>query len=242
MSGFPDGADAGAGRRPRSRVPGRPSLTGLGTGQGVFRNEQGDHRRAGLHAARFRERTGCLVEPATARRDRPRMTVSPNAALVPADQDFGGCLELLKTTNTVKLRYTGDTHDPARLLPAYPRPGEGDERQPSRRSASRPGPGHAGGAHVAGVVETGPSVQLVAYGKVETVEAIVGTGSRTGVDMSWGTAAIFGHFGLDLTGAERRRRPHRRYRDRGCHLGLPARHDGLGRCARLRRDGRRRHR
>ncbi|WP_413872391.1 glycosyl hydrolase family 28-related protein, partial [Albidovulum sp.] len=60
--------------------------------------------------------------------------------------------------------------------------------------------GAAAGAHVAGVVETGPSVQLSAYGKVETVEAIVGTGSRGGVDMSWDRAALLGHFGLDLTG------------------------------------------
>ncbi|MGL4280639.1 MAG: glycosyl hydrolase family 28-related protein, partial [Albidovulum sp.] len=60
--------------------------------------------------------------------------------------------------------------------------------------------GGAGNAHVTGVVETGASVQLTAYGKVETIEAIVGTGRRTGVDMSWGAAAIFGHFGLDLTG------------------------------------------
>ena len=32
-----------------------------------------------------------------------------NAALVPADQDFGGCIELLKTDNTQKLRYMGQT-------------------------------------------------------------------------------------------------------------------------------------
>ena len=32
-----------------------------------------------------------------------------NAALVPADQDFGGCLELVKTVSTQKLRYMGDT-------------------------------------------------------------------------------------------------------------------------------------
>ena len=32
-----------------------------------------------------------------------------NAAFVPADQDFSGCLELQKTTTTTKLRYMGET-------------------------------------------------------------------------------------------------------------------------------------
>lgn len=32
-----------------------------------------------------------------------------NAALVPADQDFGGCLELQKTNGVQKLRYMGET-------------------------------------------------------------------------------------------------------------------------------------
>lgn len=36
-----------------------------------------------------------------------------NAAFVPADEDFDGCLELLKTENAQKLRYTGE----APLLP-----------------------------------------------------------------------------------------------------------------------------
>ena len=32
-----------------------------------------------------------------------------NAAFVPSDQDFGGCLELEKTETTQKLRYMGET-------------------------------------------------------------------------------------------------------------------------------------
>jgi len=32
-----------------------------------------------------------------------------NAAFVPADQDFGGALELLKTQSTQQLRYMGQT-------------------------------------------------------------------------------------------------------------------------------------
>ncbi|MDZ4134310.1 MAG: hypothetical protein U1D06_01785, partial [Paracoccaceae bacterium] len=33
----------------------------------------------------------------------------PNAAFVPADQDFGGALELQKTDATQRLRYMGQT-------------------------------------------------------------------------------------------------------------------------------------
>ena len=42
---------------------------------------------------------------------------------------------------------------------------------------------------------------LTSYGKVVEVTAIVGAGSRGGVDMVWGRSALYGHFGLDLTGA-----------------------------------------
>lgn len=129
----------------------------------------------------------------------PTWDGSPDAVLVPADQDFGSCLELNKPGATVKLRYTGDTPIlPGCYLRVRTRVKAMSGNLPAVRIAAWAG--GAGGAHVAGVVETGPSLQLTAYGKVETVEAIVGTGTRTGVDMSWGRAALFGHFGLDLTG------------------------------------------
>ncbi|MCB2126671.1 MAG: right-handed parallel beta-helix repeat-containing protein [Rhodobacteraceae bacterium] len=129
----------------------------------------------------------------------PTYAGSPNAALVPADQDFSGCLELIKTTSTVKLRHMGDTPIlPGCYLRIRARVKAMSGNLPAVRIAAWAG--GAGNAHVAGVVEAGPTVQLTAYGKVETVEAIVGTGARGGVDMSWGTAALFGHFGLDLTG------------------------------------------
>lgn len=130
----------------------------------------------------------------------PAWQGSPDAVLVPADQDFGGCLELIKSSAAVKLRHSGDTPIiPGCYLRIRARVKAMSGNLPAVRIAGWAG--GAGGAHVAGVVETGPSVQLTAYGKIETVEAIVGTGWRTGVDMSWGTAAILGHFGLDLTGA-----------------------------------------
>lgn len=129
----------------------------------------------------------------------PTWDGSPDAVLVPADQDFGGCLELVKSAATVKLRHIGDTPIlPGCYLRVRARVKAMSGNLPAVQIAGWAG--GAGGVHVAGVVETGPSVQLTAYGKVETVEAIVGTGNRGGVDMAWGTAALFGHFGIDLTG------------------------------------------
>jgi Pectate lyase superfamily protein/Right handed beta helix region len=129
----------------------------------------------------------------------PSWNGSPDAVLVPADQDFGGCLELVKSSATVKLRHTGDTPIlPGCYLRVRARVKAMSGNLPAVRIAGWAG--GAGNAHVTGVVEAGAPVQLTAYGKVETVEAIVGTGSRAGVGMSWGTAAIIGHFGLDLTG------------------------------------------
>ncbi len=123
-----------------------------------------------------------------------------NAAFVPADQDFAGCLELQKTTGTQRLRYMGETPLlPGCYLRICARVKAMSGNLPSVRIAAWAG--GAGGAAVSGVTTTGPSVPLTAYGEVVTVSAIVGTGSRTGVDLQWGTQALYGHFGLDLTGA-----------------------------------------
>lgn len=123
-----------------------------------------------------------------------------NATLIAADADFGGALELQKTATTQKLRYTGNT-------PMYP----GCYWQIRARVKAVSGPlpsvriaawaGNASGAHVTGLVETGGSVALETYGEVVEVTAIVGSGARGGVDMVWGQAPTYGHFGIDLTGA-----------------------------------------
>ncbi len=123
-----------------------------------------------------------------------------NAAYVPADQDFGGCLELVKTDNTQKLRYMGETPLlPGCYLRIKARVKAVTGNLPSVRIAAWAG--KSGGAHVGGLTEVGPSVALTGYGDVVEVSAIVGSGLRTGVDMVWGTEPIYGHFGLDLTGS-----------------------------------------
>ncbi len=123
-----------------------------------------------------------------------------DAAFVPADQDFGGCLELNKTENTQKLRYMGETPLlPGCYLRITARVKAITGNLPSVRIAGWAGA--SGGGHVGGLTEVGPSVALTSYGEVVEVSAIVGAGDRTGVDMVWGTTPIYGHFGLDLTGA-----------------------------------------
>ncbi|GKY87183.1 glycosyl hydrolase family 28-related protein [Sinisalibacter aestuarii] len=122
-----------------------------------------------------------------------------NAAIVPADQDFGGCLELLKTQSTQKLRWKAQTPlRPGVYLRIRARVKAVSGVFPDLRIAAFAA--DAGGSHLAALTQVGPSVALETYGKIVEVSAIVGTGNRPGVDMVWGMGAAYGHFGLDLTG------------------------------------------
>ena len=124
---------------------------------------------------------------------------SANAAFLPADADFGGSLELQKNETVQRLRYMGETALlPGCYLRITARVKAISGALPSVRIAGWPG--GAGGAEVSGVTTTGPSKSLVTYGDVVEVSAIVGAGARNGVDMVWGSEALYGHFGLDLTG------------------------------------------
>ena len=121
------------------------------------------------------------------------------ASFVSADQDFGGALEVIKTTATQKLRYMGETPLlPGCYLRITARVKAVSGNLPNVQIAAWAGA--AGGGHVSGVVQTGPAKPLTAYGEVVEVTAIVGAGNRSGVDMVWGDQAIYGHFGLNLTG------------------------------------------
>jgi hypothetical protein len=129
----------------------------------------------------------------------PTYAGAPNAAFVPADQDFGGCLELQKTASTQRLRFMGETPIlPGCYLRIRARVKAMSGNLPSVRIAAWAGT--AGGSAVTGIPLTAPPVALTTYGQVVTVEAIVGTGPRQGVDMPWGLTPAYGHFGLDLTG------------------------------------------
>ena len=124
----------------------------------------------------------------------------PNAAFVPADQDFGGCLELQKVDGVQKLRFMGETPLlPGCYLRVRARLKAVSGNLPDVRIAGWAGDG--ANAHVPGLIEVGPSTTLTTYGDVVEVSAIVGSGARGGVDMVWGMDATYGHFGLDLTGS-----------------------------------------
>lgn len=122
-----------------------------------------------------------------------------NAAFVPADADFGGCLELQKTSSTQKLRYMGQTPlQPGCYLQIKARVKAISGNLPSVRVAGWAGA--AGNTHISGVTEQAPAVTLTTYGEVVEVTGIVGSGTRGGVDMPWGRTALYGHFGLDIEG------------------------------------------
>jgi hypothetical protein len=123
-----------------------------------------------------------------------------NAAFVPNDQDFAGCLELQKTTATQKLRcFQQIPIQPGLYLRVTARVKAISGALPSVRIAAYAANGSGG--NVVTADQQGPSLVLTGYGSVFTVTAIIGSGNRTGVDMIWGTAPAYGHFGLDLTGA-----------------------------------------
>ena len=123
-----------------------------------------------------------------------------NAAYVPSDQDFAGCLELQKTDTVQQLRYVGETPIlPGCYLRITARVKAVSGNLPSVRIAGWAG--DDSGVHVSGLIEASPSVALTNYGEVVEVSAILGSGNRNGVDMVWPTPVTIGHLGLDLTGA-----------------------------------------
>lgn len=129
----------------------------------------------------------------------PTWASADNAGINPSDQDFGACLEILKQQTTTSIRFMGETPIiPGVYLRVSARVKAVAGALCSVRIAGWAGDG--GRNHVTGLTETGPTVALQNYGEVVEVSAIVGVGSRGGVDMGWGTAPVFGHFGLDLIG------------------------------------------
>jgi len=124
--------------------------------------------------------------------------LSGSGNFVAADQDFGGCLEILKDAPLQKLRYMGETP----ILP-------GCYLQVTARVKAVAGPmpavaiggwaGMAGGLPVAGLPQAATPVQLTTYGEVVEITGIIATADRTGVDLAW-QGAQYGHIGLDLTG------------------------------------------
>jgi len=129
----------------------------------------------------------------------PTYANSGNGVFVPADQDFGGALEILKTDSTQRLRYNRKTPiEPGRYLQIKVRLKAVSGNLPSVRIAAFAG--RSNNNAVAGVVTEGAITPLTSYGAVVEISAIVGIGNRAGVDMVWGATADHGYFGIDLLG------------------------------------------
>ena len=122
-----------------------------------------------------------------------------NAAFVPADQDFGGCLELQKTTNTTRVRHMGETRIvPGCYLQVKARVKAISGSLPSVRISAYAA--LANGQPMPGVSTQATATALTNYGTITEVTAIIGVGNRDGVDMILGPTAAYCHFGIDLQG------------------------------------------
>lgn len=134
----------------------------------------------------------------TGRPGTPTYATDPNAAFVPSDPDFGGCLEIFKTEGVQRLRWMGQSPMiPGCYLRVTVRIKALSGALPSVRIA-----GFAAdpvGGLIGSVPGFAPAVALSTYGAVMTVQAIVATAPRGGVAMPW-PGVSFGHLGLDLTG------------------------------------------
>ncbi|NAZ37489.1 glycosyl hydrolase family 28-related protein [Rubellimicrobium sp. CFH 75288] len=116
-------------------------------------------------------------------------------AFVPADADFGGCLELVKTASVQKIRFRGETP----VLPGlYLRVSARVKCVAGPLPSVRVGGFPVGGP--AGLPAAGPAVALPAHGRVVEVSAIIGTGTRGGVDLVWPRTVSHAHLGIDFTG------------------------------------------
>ena len=123
----------------------------------------------------------------------------PNAAFVPNDADFTGCLELQKVDTVQKLRcFQQIPFQPGMFLRVTARVKAVAGPLASVRIAGFAA--RTNGTAVPGITTTGAGTQLTTYGQVVTITAIIASGARMGVDLNWGREPVYAHLGLDLTG------------------------------------------
>lgn len=134
-----------------------------------------------------------------------RYSTDPSGTLVASDPDFGPCIELVKASSPQRLIHTGETpilpgcylevRARVKLVSTGP-----SGTFPTMRVSSYAG--DTVGAAVSGLTLVGPNTSLDEVGRIYEVRAIVGSGDRTGVDLVWGTAPVFGHFGVEVNGSD----------------------------------------
>ncbi|MEM8787679.1 MAG: glycosyl hydrolase family 28-related protein [Pseudomonadota bacterium] len=126
---------------------------------------------------------------------------NPDGTLTAADPDFGDCLEIVTSTWPQRLRYMGQTpiqqgcylEVTARVKLVS------NQVFPSVRIAALAGSDT--GEPIFSVITEGPATQLDNAFQIYTIRAIIGSGTRTGVDMPWGRRPVFAHVGLDILGS-----------------------------------------
>lgn len=122
-----------------------------------------------------------------------------NAALVPNDADFTGCLELQKVDAVQKVRcFQQIPFQPGMFLRVSVRIKAVAGPLPGVRIAGFAA--RSNGTAVPGITTTGAITQLTSYGQVVEISDIIASGARTGVDLNWGREPVYTHLGLDLTG------------------------------------------
>ena len=130
---------------------------------------------------------------------QPTYDGAANASLVAADADFGTCLEMQKTETVQKLRYTGETPIlQSTYIRVTARIKAISGSLPLVRIAAWAG--DSADQEVTGIPVTATDVQITGYGEIFEIAAIIGPGTRTGVDLAWGSVPVFAHVGIDLTG------------------------------------------
>ncbi|KIT17671.1 glycosyl hydrolase family 28-related protein [Jannaschia aquimarina] len=122
-----------------------------------------------------------------------------DAVVVPADQDFGGCVEISKTMSVQPLRwFTRIPVTPGCYLRVRARVKMVSGNLPDVTVSCVPI--NSGGGVVSGLPQDAPAISLRSYGDVVVVEGILGTGARGGVDLAWDDRVRHVHVGLSLTG------------------------------------------
>lgn len=135
----------------------------------------------------------------TGRPGTPTYAAAGFAAFVPSDPDFGGALEVQKTTSVVRLRWMGAVPIQAgSYLRVRARIKGIAGALPNVRVGAWAGT--TAGVEATGLTTTGPEVTLTTYGQIVEVTAIIGNGARPSVNMVWPLSVQIAHFGIDLTG------------------------------------------
>jgi hypothetical protein len=131
--------------------------------------------------------------------DSPTYEAASHARLVPADPDFGVCLELRKVEPVQRLRYMGELPiQPECRVEIAVRLKVLKGPLPMVRIAAWPGGAH--GRRIEGLPSTGPAMQVTAQGVIETFSGVIGCEPGPGIDLVWDHRPLYAHVGIDLLG------------------------------------------